>query len=57
MAAKEYIHVMIIPTNREREAALDALSRPLRILKRAASKHSLLSIIESDGTELLPVAD
>ena len=48
---------MIISSNSEREAALDAFSRALRILQRAAGEHGFLGIVESNGTELLPVAN
>lgn len=53
------LHVMCISANCERETAVDLriCRLEVRILQRAASQHGLLSVVEGDGTEFLPVAD
>ena len=53
------LHIVIIPADREREAALNFGVRGLRIrvLQGASCQHGFLRVIESDGEEFVPVAD
>lgn len=50
---------MSVSANSEREAAADLLimRREIRILERAAGQHGLLSAVECNCPELLPVAN
>lgn len=52
-----YSHQMLVSLYREGEAALDlfAWHGTIRLLERAARKHSLLTGIERDLAKLLPV--
>ena len=50
---------MIISSNREGEAAWDSFTCAIRVgtFQSAAGEHSLLGIIEGNGTKFFPVAD
>ena len=53
------LHVVVVPSYGEREAARNQSSICLEVgyLQGTASKHSLLVVVESNCTELLPIAN
>ena len=54
-----YTHVVVIPPDGEREAAFDLwiCCLEVRVAQCTASEHCFLCLIESNSTELFPVAD
>ena len=54
-----YLHVVVVSSHREREAALNlwVSGIDIRAFQRATGQHGFLVVIESNLSELFPVAD
>lgn len=54
---REHLHIVIITSDGEREAAWNTLARRVvRFFESAAGEHSFLGVVESNRAKFLPVA-